>query len=158
MDREKAFERLSEIQDEIVKFSATQVGSRVDRFFVQGKVTEDDDGNITGVQGNVRNVVVADRVLDVSEVLDDPGFKENVRFVRPRVMELHDVLRQVQGKSPVRFRWAVDMKTGHVESEWTYYDDLTPREKENDFWRHFEGDIAWKEQLQIELVGTGDGS
>ncbi|WP_181065333.1 hypothetical protein, partial [Rathayibacter rathayi] len=57
------------------------------------------------------------------------------------------------GKSPVRFRWAVDTKTGQVESDWTYYDDLTAEEKKDDFWENWEGDFAWKAQLEAELAG-----
>jgi len=65
---------------------------------------------------------------------------------------LHDLLIAVQGKSPVRFRWSVDTKTRQVESEWTYYDDLTVREKKDDFWEGWKGDFAWRDQLKAELA------
>ncbi|MWV32565.1 hypothetical protein, partial [Rathayibacter iranicus] len=110
-------------------------------------------GNVTSVQGNLRTVIVGGRVLGVSAVLDDTGFYENVAFVRPRITELHDILRIVQGKSPVRFRWAVDTTAGTAESDWTYYDNLSDEEKKDDFWRFWKGDIAWKAQLEAELAG-----
>lgn len=153
MNNETSFERLSEIQDEILSFSMEQVGDKVDKFYVQGKITDDSRGNVTSVQGNIRTVIVGGRVLDVSAVLDDNGFYENVAFVRPRIIELHDILRTVQGKSPVRFRWAVDTKAGTVEGDWTYYDDLTAEEKKDDFWRFWKGDNAWTAQLEAELAG-----
>ncbi|PPF24254.1 hypothetical protein [Rathayibacter rathayi] len=153
MNNATSFERLSEIQNEILSFSMEQVGNKVDKFYVQGKITDDSYGNITGVQGSLRTVIVGGRVLDVSAVLDKTGFYENFDFVRPRIMELHDILRTVQGKSPVRFRWAVDTKSGTVESDWTYYDDLTAEEKKDNFWRHWKGDNAWTAQLEAELAG-----
>ncbi|WP_146076171.1 hypothetical protein [Rathayibacter rathayi] len=153
MPNETRFERLSEIQDEILGFTMEQVGDKVDKFYVQGKITDDSRGNITSSEGNLRNVVVGGRVFGVSTVLDDAGFAESVAFVRPRIVELHDILRNLQGKSPVRFRWAVDTKTGQVESDWTYYDDLTDEEKKDGFWENWEGDFAWKAQLEAELAG-----
>ncbi|AZZ50030.1 hypothetical protein C5E02_12900 [Rathayibacter rathayi] len=153
MSNETSFERLSEIQDEILGFTMQQVGDKVDKFYVQGKITDDARGNITGYEGNLRNVVVGGGVLDVSDVLGDAGFDESCGFIQPRIVELHDILRELQGKSPVRFRWAVDTKTGQVESDWTYYDDLTAEEKKDDFWENWEGDFAWKAQLEAELAG-----
>ncbi|AZZ56783.1 hypothetical protein [Rathayibacter iranicus] len=153
MNNETSFERLFEIQDEILMFTMEQVGDKVDKFYVQGKITDDSRGNVTSVQGNIRNVIVGGRVLGVSAVLDDTEFYKNVDFVRPRIVELHDILRTVQGKSPVRFRWAVDTTAGTAESDWTYYDDLSDEEKKDDFWRFWKGDIAWKAQLEAELAG-----
>ncbi|NQX14048.1 hypothetical protein HQQ80_20675 [Microbacteriaceae bacterium VKM Ac-2855] len=66
---------------------------------------------------------------------------------------MHDILRELQGKSPVRFRWSVDTRTGQVESDWTYYDNLTDEEKKDDFWEGWKGDFAWKAQLEAELAG-----
>ncbi|MWV32560.1 hypothetical protein, partial [Rathayibacter iranicus] len=143
MNNENSFERLAEIQDEILIFSMEQVGDKVDKFYVQGKITDDSRGNVTGVEGNIRTVIVGGRVLDVSAVLDDAEFYENVAFVRPRITELHDILRILQGKSPVRFRWAVDTTAGTAEGDWTYYDDLSDEEKKDNFWRFWKGDEAW---------------
>ncbi|NQX13026.1 hypothetical protein HQQ80_15450 [Microbacteriaceae bacterium VKM Ac-2855] len=153
MTNESSFVRLSEIQDEILSFTMQQVGDKVEKFYVQGKITDDSRGNVTSSEGNLRNVVVGKRVLGVSTVLDDAGFDESVEFIRPRIVELHDILRKLQGKSPVRFRWSVDTRTGEVESDWTYYDDLTYEEKKDDFWENWQGDFAWKAQLEAELAG-----
>lgn len=153
MNNETSFERLSEIQDEILSFSMEQVGDKVDKFYVQGKITDDSRGNVTSVEGNIRTVIVGGRVLDVSGVLDDTEFYENADFVGPRITQLHDLLRTMQGKSPVRFRWAVDTKAGTVESNWTYYDDLSDEEKKDDFWLFWKGDEAWTAQLEAELAG-----
>ncbi|NQX11808.1 hypothetical protein HQQ80_09250 [Microbacteriaceae bacterium VKM Ac-2855] len=153
MPRGASFERLSEIQNEILGFTMQQVGDKVDKFYVQGKITDDARGNVTGYEGNLRNVVVAGAVLDVSDVLAKDEFRENARYVKPRIVELHDILRELQGKSPVRFRWSVDTRTGQVESDWTYYDDLTDEEKKDDFWENWQGDFAWKAQLEAELAG-----
>ncbi|PPF60653.1 hypothetical protein C5C18_15065 [Rathayibacter tritici] len=153
MNNENSFERLAEIQDEILLFTMEQVGDKVDKFYVQGKITDDSRGNVTSVQGNIRTVIVGGRVLDVSAVLDDTEFYENADFVRPRIIELHDLLRTLQGKSPVRFRWAVDTKAGTAESDWTYYDSLSDKEKKDDFWLFSKGDNAWKAQLEAELAG-----
>ncbi|NQX12105.1 hypothetical protein HQQ80_10760 [Microbacteriaceae bacterium VKM Ac-2855] len=147
------FERLSEIQDEILNFTMQQVGDQVDKFYVQGKVSDDSRGNITRLQGNLKYVVVGERVLNNSDVVDDAEFDDSVAYVRPRIVELHDILRELQEKSPVRFRWSVDTKTGEVESEWTYYDDLTDEEKKDNFWENWQGDFAWKAQLEAELAG-----
>ncbi|NQX12101.1 hypothetical protein HQQ80_10735 [Microbacteriaceae bacterium VKM Ac-2855] len=147
------FERLSEIQNEILIFTMQQVGNKVDKFYVQGKITDDARGNVTGYEGNLRNVVVAGAVLDVSDVLAKDVFRENARYIKPRIVELHDILRELQGKSPVRFRWVVDTRTGAVESEWTYYENLTDAEKKDDFWENWQGDFAWKAQLEAELAG-----
>ncbi|PPF23577.1 hypothetical protein [Rathayibacter rathayi] len=153
MNNETSLERLAQIQDEILLFTMEQVGDKVDKFYVQGKITDDSRGNVTSVQGNIRTVIVGGRVLDVSAVLDDTEFYENVAFVRPRITQLHDLLRTLQGKSPVRFRWAVDTKAGTAESNWTYYDDLSDEEKKDDFWLFSKGDNAWKAQLEAELAG-----
>ncbi|NQX14049.1 hypothetical protein HQQ80_20680 [Microbacteriaceae bacterium VKM Ac-2855] len=153
MPNEPTFERLSEIQNEILGFTMQQVGDKVDKFYVQGKITDDARGNVTGYEGNLRNVVVAGAVLDVSDVLAKDEFRENARYVKPRIVELHDILRELQGKSPVRFRWSVDTRTGQVESDWTYYDNLTDEEKKDDFWEGWKGDFAWKAQLEAELAG-----
>ncbi|WP_146083258.1 hypothetical protein [Rathayibacter rathayi] len=98
MSNETSFERLSEIQDEILGFTMQQVGDKVDKFYVQGKITDDARGNITGYEGNLRNVVVGGGVLDVSDVLGDAGFDESCGFIQPRIVELHDILRELQGK------------------------------------------------------------
>ncbi|PPG69429.1 hypothetical protein C5C31_07065 [Rathayibacter rathayi] len=153
MNNETSFERLFEVQDEILMFTMEQVGDKVDEFYVQGRITDDSYGNVTSVEGNIRTVIVGGRVLDVSAVLDDTEFYENVAFVRPRITELHDILRILQGKSPVRFRWAVDTKAGTAESDWTYYDDLSDEEKKDDFWLFSKGDNAWTAQLEAELAG-----
>ncbi|MHC2187309.1 hypothetical protein ACVLV4_002979 [Rathayibacter agropyri] len=153
MNNETSFERLAEIQDEILLFTMEQVGDKVDKFYVQGKITDDSRGNVTSVEGNIRTVIVGGRVLDVSAVLDDTEFYENADFVGPRIIELHDLLRTLQGKSPVRFRWAVDTKAGTAEGDWTYYDDLSDEEKKDDFWLFSKGDLAWTAQLEAELAG-----
>ncbi|NQX11807.1 hypothetical protein HQQ80_09245 [Microbacteriaceae bacterium VKM Ac-2855] len=153
MTNETSFERLSEIQNEILGFTMQQVGDKVDKFYVQGKITDDARGNITGYEGNLRNVVIDGRVQDASDILGDAGFDESCEYIQPRVAELHDILRELQGKSPVRFRWAVDTKTGEVESQWTYYENLTDAEKKDDFWENWQGDFAWKAQLEAELAG-----
>ncbi|MHC2185172.1 hypothetical protein ACVLV4_000802 [Rathayibacter agropyri] len=40
-----------------------------------------------------------------------------------------------------------------VESNWTYYDDLTDEEKKDDFWQNWKGDFTCKAQLEAELAG-----
>lgn len=152
MTEATGFERLSEIQDEILGFTWEQVADKVDKFYVQGKATDDAAGRLTSVEGNVKYMIVGDKVLKNSDVINDEEFDRNVQFVRPRIEELHDLLIELQGKSPVRFRWSVDTKTQEVESEWTYYDDLTDEEKEDNFWKYWEGDFAWRDQLQAELA------
>jgi hypothetical protein len=146
------FERVTQIQDEILAFTWEQVADRVDKFYVQGKVTDDDAGRILSVQGNVTYAIVGDKVVHNGDFVGDDEFDENSDFICPRIQELHDLLIRLQGKSPVRFRWSVDTTTRQVESDWTYYDDLTPEEKKDDFWKHWEGDFAWEEQLKAELA------
>ena len=144
-------ERLSQLQDEIIEFTWNQVADKVDVFYIQGKVSDDDRGNITSIEGNLKYMVVGDKVLKNADVVSDEEFSENAAFVRPRINELHDVLWELQGVSPVRFRWKIDTRTQKVESDWTYYKDLTDQEKEDDFWESWEGDFAWRDQLQSEL-------
>lgn len=147
------FERMSKIQDEILEFTGEQVADKVDKFYVQGKVSDDEKGNITRAAGGLAYMIVGDQVLYNAQVVSKEEFRENVGVVRPLIEELHDILFALQGKSPVRFRWCVDTKTQEVESEWTYYDDLTDEEKKDDFWESWEGDFAWRDQLQAELTG-----
>ena len=146
-------QRLSEIQDEIVGFTWKQIGDRANKIYIQGKVTDDGSGNITFVEGNLKYAVVDGAVVGNSIVLSKDEFRENAAVVRPRIVELHDLLTGLQAKSPVRFRWSVDCESGQVESDWTYYDDLTAQEKQDDFWQHWKGDAAWKVQLEAELAG-----
>ena len=152
MTQAAGFERVSQIQDEILAFTWEQVADRVDKFYVQGKVADDDAGRIAMASGNVKYAIAGDRVLKNSEFTSDEEFDENADFVLPRIEELHDLLVALQGKSPVRFRWSVDTRTREVESEWTYYDDLTAEEKKDDFWKHWKGDFAWRDQLKAELA------
>ena len=152
MTQAAGFERVSQIQDEILAFTWEQFADRVDKFYVQGKVTDDDAGRITMASGNVKYAIAGDRVLKNSEFTSDEEFDENADFVLPRIEELHDLLVALQGKSPVRFRWSVDTRTREVESEWTYYDNLTAEEKKDDFWEGWKGDFAWREQLKAELA------
>ena len=146
------FERISELQNEILGFTFEQIGEKVDKFYVEGKVT-DDNGRITMVQGSVVFAVKDNNLLNNSDVLNDEEYDSNSDFVLPRVEEIHDILVELQGKSPVRFRWSVDTRTNQVESDWTYYDDLTAQEKKDDFWEHWQGDALWREQLKAELAG-----
>jgi hypothetical protein len=146
------FEQISELQDEILGFTWQQLGDKVDKFYVQGKVSDDESGRILMAQGGFFFAVVENRVLNNADILNREELDENSDFVLPRIEELHDLLVELQGKSPVRFRWSVDTKTGQVESEWTYYDDLTDQEKEDDFWEFWEGDVAWRDQLKTELA------
>jgi hypothetical protein len=146
------FERISQIQDEILGFTWEQLGDKVDKFYVQGKITDDDAGNITGYSGQLEFAIIDSKIMNNLDVLVREECKENSGFIRPRIVELHDLLVELQGKSPVRFRWSVDTKTGQVESQWTYYDDLTDQEKEDDFWEFWEGDVAWRDQLKAELA------
>lgn len=151
MNNATGFERLSELQDEILRFTWAQLGDKVEKFYIQGKITDDENGNVTSVEGNFRNAVKDGAVLDASDIVNDEDFVENARFIKPRITEMHDLLISLQGKSPVRFRWAVDTKTGQVDSEWTYYDDLTDDEKHDDWWKYWDADFAWRDQLQAEL-------
>ncbi|PPG69433.1 hypothetical protein C5C31_07050 [Rathayibacter rathayi] len=153
MDNDTGFQRLSEIQEEIIAFTWEQVGDKVEKFYIEGKISDDASGNITQYSGNLKYSIADGKVLNNSDVLAKEEFRENVRFVQPRIVQLHDILRELQGKSPVRFRWAVDTKTGQVESDWTYYDDLTDEEKKDNFWQNWKGDFAWKAQLEAELAG-----
>ncbi|MWV76083.1 hypothetical protein [Rathayibacter rathayi] len=153
MNNASNFERLSQIQEGIIDFTLGQVVSNVEKLYIQGKVTDDGLGNITSVQGQLEYAIVNGKVVDNIKVVTKEEYRENSRFILPRIEELHDLLIALQGKSPVRFRWAVDTKTGQVESDWTYYDDLTAEEKKDDFWQNWEGDFAWKAQLEAELAG-----
>lgn len=153
MSREADFESLSVVQDEILQFTWGQVGDRVDKFYVQGKVTDDEDGNITSVEGNLKYMVSGRKILTPGDVVSDEQFRENAAFVRPRIRVLHDVLFGLQGRSPVRFRWCVDTRSGEVEADWTYYEDLSEREKKDDWWEYWNADFAWKDQLQADLNG-----
>ncbi len=146
-------ERVSQLQNEIIEFTWRQVAEKVDRFYIQGKVTDDDSGTISMVQGDLIFAVVNNQIVNNSDVLDDDEFDKNSEFVLPRIEELHDVLIELQGKSPVRFRWSVDTRTQQVESDWTYYDDLTDEEKKDDSWEGWEGDFAWKTRLEAEVAG-----
>ncbi|MFJ2369144.1 hypothetical protein [Microbacterium sp. NPDC087665] len=152
MTQATGFERVSQIQDEILAFTWEQVADRVDKFYVLGKVTDDDEGRITMTKGNMIFGVLNTEVLNNSEVLSKDEFRANSAFILPRISELHDLLIRLQGKSPVRFRWSVDTKTRQVESDWTYYDDLAPEEKKDDFWEFWKGDSAWRDQLKAELA------
>ncbi|WP_146077309.1 hypothetical protein [Rathayibacter tritici] len=153
MNNKSDFERLSRIQEEIIDFTLGQVGDDVEKLYIQGKVSDDDLGNITSVQGQLDYAIVDGKVVDNIKVVTKEEYRENSRFILPRIEELHNLLIALQGKSPVRFRWAVDTTTGQVESDWTYYDDLTDEEKNDDFWENWEGDFAWKAQLEAELAG-----
>lgn len=104
MTQATGFERVSQIQDEILAFTGEQVADRVDKFYVQGKVTDDDAGRITMTKGNMIFAVVNTEVLNNSEVLSKEEFRANSAFILPRISELHDLLIRLQGKSPVRFR------------------------------------------------------
>ncbi|MDR6865492.1 hypothetical protein J2Y69_000074 [Microbacterium resistens] len=153
MTNEASFARLSEIQDEILNFTIEQVVHDIEKIYVQGKITDDLQGNVTSYEGVLKYAVEQNRILNNSEVLTREALRENSAFISLRIVELHDILRELQGKSPVRFRWAMDTKTGQVESDWAYYEDLTEEEKKDDFWQHWEGDFAWKAKLQAELAG-----
>lgn len=150
------FERVSELQDEILGFTFEQVGDKVDKFYVEGKVTSD-RGQITMSQGVLAFAVKDNQLLENLEVLSREELRENNDFVIPRVRELFYVLVGLQGRAPSRFRWSVDTRTGEVEGDWTYYEDFTEQEKEDDFWEHWEGDDLWRDQLKAELA-AGEGS
>lgn len=145
-------ERISQIQDEILRFTWEQVAGRVDTFYVQGKVSDDESGQILMLQGNFVCGTRGTQLIDNADALDDEEFDSNSAFVCPRIRELHDLLFASQGRSPVRFRWVVDTRTGRVESDWTYYDDLTDAEKKDDFWKHWEGDFAWMDEIRARLA------
>ncbi|MWV32558.1 hypothetical protein [Rathayibacter iranicus] len=153
MNNESNFERLSQIQEEIIDFTLGQVGDDVEKLYIQGKVSDDDLGNITSVQGQLDYAIVDGKVVDNIKVVTKEEYRENSRYILPRIEELHNLLIALQGKSPVRFRWVVDTRTGMVESDWTYYDNLTDEEKKDDFWQNWKGDFAWKAQLEAELAG-----
>ena len=149
-----ALERISQIQDEILRFTWEQVADRVDTFYVRGKVSDDESGQVLMVSGNMLCGARAGRLLKNSEVLTDEEFRANSAHILPRIRELHDLLFASQGSSPVRFRWMVDTRTGRVESDWTYYDDLTDTEKKDDFWKHSKGDLAWMDEIQAHLLAA----
>ncbi len=149
-----ALERISEIQDEILRFTWDQVADRVDTFYVQGKVSDDESGRILMVSGNMPFGVRDERLMKNSELLTDEEFDANSAHILPRIEELHDLLFASQGKSPVRFRWVVDTRTGRVESDWTYYDDLSDTEKKDDFWAGWKGDFAWMDEIQAHLLAA----
>lgn len=151
MNDPTGFERISEIQDEILQFTWEQVADKVDKFYVQGKVTDDDEGNVTSYEGNLIYMIVGHQVLKSTDIITKEEFKENAGFVNSRILELHNILIKLQGKSPVRFRWSVDTRTSELESEWTYYDDLTDEEKKDNWWEYWNADFAWRDQLQAEL-------
>lgn len=48
MVSELGFQRVSESQSEILVVTMMEVGEMVDKFYVQGKITEDDRGNVPG--------------------------------------------------------------------------------------------------------------
>lgn len=147
-----ALERISQLQDEIPRFTWAQVADRVDTFYVQGKVSDDESGQVLMVSGDMLCGARDGRFLKNSEVLTDEEFDANSEYICPRIRELHDLLFVSQGRSPVRFRWMVDTRTGRVESDWTYYDDLTDAEKKDDFWKHWEGDFAWMDEIRAHLA------
>lgn len=147
------FERLSQLQEEIIGFTWRQVGNNVDRFYIQGKISDDASGNIAQYSGNLKYSIVEGKVVNNSDVLTKDKLRENSDYIKHRIVQLHDLLVALQGKSPVRFRWTVDTKTGQVESDWTYYDDLTDEEKKDDFWESWKSDFAWKARLEAELAG-----
>ena len=151
VNQQHQLERISEIQDEILSFTWSQVGDQVSEFFVQGKIADDESGRTERVEGNLMYMVLGDRIVDDAALLDDEAFVENARYVTPRIVEMHDLLVDLQGKSPARFRWAVDTKSKQVDSQWTYYDDLTDSEKRENWWEYCDADFAWRDQLQAEL-------
>ncbi len=153
-----ALERISEIQEEILRFTWDQVADRVDTFYVQGKVSDDESGQVLMLQGNFVCGTRGSELIDNGDALDDEEFDSNSGFICPRIHELHDLLFALQGKSPVRFRWVVDTRPGRVESDWTYYDDLTDTGKRDDSWKHWEGDSAWMDEIQAHLTAAQSGS
>ncbi|MDR6865494.1 hypothetical protein J2Y69_000076 [Microbacterium resistens] len=153
MNETMGLERLSQIQDEILQFTWRQVADKVDKFYIQGKIVDDGAGHVTMVQGSLKYVIRGAEVLNNSDVISKDDFRESSQFVTTRIEALHDLLLELQGRSPVRFRWSVDTQNRHVDSEWTYYQDLTEEEKKDDFWKHWKGDFAWKAQLEAELAG-----
>lgn len=147
-----ALERISQIQDEILRFTWDQVADRVDTFYVQGKVSDDESGQVLMIEGNFVCGTRGHELIDNGDALDREEFLANSAHIRPRIHELHDLLFASQGKSPVRFRWAVDTRTGRVETDWTYYDDLSDTEKKDDFWEGWKGDFAWMDEIQAHLA------
>lgn len=148
----EGFEKLSKIQDEILGSVWQTVGEVVDTYYIEGLASSSEDGS--GMLSGRIAYGVKDGELYYNTKLgiEKEELRQLNRYITGKIREIYDTIMDLQGKSPVRFRWVVDVKTGHVDSEWTYLDQLTPKELENNAWKGWRGDEMWEAQILESLV------
>ncbi|MDR0299813.1 MAG: hypothetical protein LBI13_06995 [Streptococcaceae bacterium] len=148
----EGFEKVSEIQDEILGAVWQTIGEAVETYYIEGLASRSEDGSGM-LSGRFAYGVKEGKLLKNTEVgLEDETISRLNKFIITKIRELYDTLIDLQGKSPVRFRWVVDVKTGHVDSDWTYYNQLTPKELENNAWKGWRGDEIWEAQIREQLL------
>ncbi|MFT8600412.1 MAG: hypothetical protein ABF709_09480 [Leuconostoc pseudomesenteroides] len=152
----EGFEKLSKIQDDILGAVWQTIGDTVDTYYIEGLASRSEDGSGM-LSGRFAYGVKDGKLLKNTEVgVEDENIGQLNKFIIKKIHELYDTLIDLQGISPVRFRWVVDVKTGHIDSDWTYYDKLTPEELENNAWKGWRGDEMWETQIRKELAKKAD--
>ncbi|GAB2024491.1 hypothetical protein [Lactovum odontotermitis] len=145
------FEKISEIQDDILGAVWQVIGDEVDEYYIQGKVSVADDGSGM-VEGGLDYASKSGKLYMNNKLgIEKTTLGDLNKFITEKIRELYNTLMDLQGKSPVRFRWIVNVELGHVDSDWTYYDQLTPEELKNNAWKGWRGDEMWEAQIRENL-------